>query len=227
MLPLIFAALALGLATRTDDPDDVAFLRAGAAAMIASMLAAGTAGTALVVGETTSLALHLGVVLAATGIVRAHGAALGRWARPWMLVAFALPAALTAHRVRHWSMEDSVLHALADRRTDDPEGSLARARLELRRGRLAAAAPWCVRYALAQPGTGRADGCIGAISAARGDHPGAVVLLRRWASALGDRRALRAASLELSEALPDPRFGEAFREATGYALPQRRAGETR
>jgi hypothetical protein len=226
IIPLLLSALSLSLASRADEPDDAALLRAGAAAMLAAMLASALAGASLVTVGLASLGLHLGVVLALTGALRPRGEAIGRRLRPWMLLGFALTAALTAHRARGWSDDVAVLRAIAQRDPSDPESSLARARLELRQRRLSAAAPWCLRYALSQPDTGRADGCLGAMAAARGDRRASVMLLRRWAAGLDDRRALRAASLELSAAMPDPRFGEAFREATGYSLPQPRPGET-
>jgi|GEM_PF-1404657 len=227
LVPLALAALALVFAARTRDPDDASLLRAAAGALAAATLAATLAGAARVVVGAPSLALHLGLVLAMTGLVRSRGKSIAARARPWMLVGFALPAALTAHRARSWADEDSTLRAIAARTPADPEASLARARLALRARDLPAAAPWCLRYMQAQPDTGRADGCAGAVMAARGDHRASVLHLRRWARSLDDRRALRAATLELSDALPDHRFAEAFTEATAFALPSRRPGEPR
>lgn len=226
ILPLLLSALSASVSARVSDPGDASLLRAGAAALLASTLASGLSGASLVTGGSAALGLHLGLVLSALGLLGSLGPSTMRLARPWMLVAFALPAALTAHRVRGWTDDVAVLGAIARRDASDPEASLARARLELRQRRLSAAAPWCLRYALAQPDTGRADGCLGAVASTRGDHRAAVTLLRRWAAGLDDRRALRAASLELSSATPTPRFGEAFREATGYSLPQPRPGES-
>jgi hypothetical protein len=223
IVPLLFAGLALALAAKLDDPDDVALLRAGAGALAASVVAAGAAGLAPVVDGAASGALLLGLVLAFAGALRSAGPGL---ARPWMLVAFALPAAMTVHRAAGWSDEPAVLRAIVARSPDDPEAALARAALALKDRRLAAAAPWCLRYAQALPDSGRADGCLGALAAARGDHAAAVARLRRWALRLDDRRSLRAGVIELADALPDPRFGAAFREATGFALPQRRPGES-
>ncbi|MDO9018460.1 MAG: hypothetical protein Q7V43_16200 [Myxococcales bacterium] len=227
LVPLSLAALALVGAARARDPVDASLLRAGAGALAAATLAATLAGAARVVVGAPALALHLGLVLAASGLLRSRGKALAARARPWMLLGFALPAALTAHRARSWADEDTTLRAIVARRPADPEASLARARLALRARDLPGAAPWCLRYMQAQPDTGRADGCAGAVMAARGDHRAAVLLLRRWARALDDRRALRAATLELSDALPDPRLAAAFAEATGFALPSRRPGEPR
>jgi len=226
VLPLLLSALSASLSTRASEPGDASLLRAGAAALLASTLASGLAGSALVTVGGASLGLHLGLVLSTLGLLRALGPSTARLARPWMLVGFALPAALTAHRARGWTDDVAVLRAIARRDPSDPEASLALARLELRQHRLSAAAPWCLRYALSQPDTGRADGCLGAVASSRGDHRSAVTLLRRWAAGLDDRRALRAASLELSSATPDPRFGQDFREATGYSLPQPRPGES-
>lgn len=225
ILPLLLSALSASLSARAAEPGDASLLRAGAAALLASTLASGLSGAALVTGGGASLGLHLGLVLSFVGL-RSLGPPTRRMARPWMLVGLALPAALTARRARGWTDDDAVLGAIARRDPSDPEALLSRARLELRQRRLSAAAPWCLRYALAQPDTGRADGCLGAVASARGDHRAAVMLLRRWAAGLDDRRALRAASLELSSALPDPRFGQAFREATGYSLPHARPGES-
>lgn len=225
--PLALAAFALAASARARDPDDAALFRAGAAAALASLLAAAASVHAATADGAAALVLHLAVTLVALAVLRPHGEALAARARPWMLLALALPAAVTAHRVRQWSTQERALDALIARDPDDPEALLARATLALRRGRFAEAAPWCLRYGTAMTTTGRADGCVGALAAARGDERAAVFLLRRWAATFDDRRALRAAALQLSDAVPDPRFGVAFRAATGYSLPQRRPGEAR
>ncbi len=225
--PVALAAFAFARSLRSREPDDDALLRAGAAAALASVLAAAASVRASTADGTSALLLHLSVTLVALALLRAHGAALAVRARPWMLLGLALPAALTAHRVRQWSTQERVFDALVARDPDDPEALLARATLALRRGSLSDAAPWCLRYGAAMTTTARADGCVGALAAARGDERAAVFLLRRWAATLDDRRALRAAALQLSDAMPDPRLGAAFRAATGYSLPQRRPGEAR
>ncbi len=228
LLPSVALALfAFVSSVRARDPDAAALLRAGSAAALASLLSAAASVRASTADGTSALLLHLSLSLVALAVLRAQGATFAARARPWMLLVLALPAALTAHRVRQWSTQERVLGALIARDPDDPEALLARATLALRRGNLSDAAPWCLRYGAAMTTTGRADGCVGALAAARGDERAAVFLLRRWAATLDDRRALRAAALQLSDAMPDPRFGVAFRAATGYSLPQRRPGEAR
>lgn len=221
---LVLAATALLHASRQPEEPDAALLRGGAAAMLASVLAAAVAWHEGTVIGAPAFALQLGVVLALTGVARGR-AALGAWLRPWMWLVLAAPATVTALRVRAWADEDHVLRAIVARNADDPEALLARARIGLRRRALDDAAPWCLRYANVAPTTFRADGCIAALATASGDEPVAVFLLRRWAARFDDRRALRSAVLELHEAQPDPRFGAAFLRATGFTMPARRPGE--
>lgn len=224
---LALAVATFGRSVRTADPDGAALLRAASATAVASVLAGAFAVRGQTIDGSAALLLQFSLVLAAVALVRPAWSRATPRLRPWMLVALALPAAVTAHRVRAWSDVGTVTDALVARDPDEPEALLARAHRELARRQFSAAVPWCLRYGAAMPQTGRADGCVGALAALRGDRAYAVVLLRRWAAGLGDRRALRAAALELSDAVPDPRLGEAFREATGYALPQRRPGEAR
>jgi hypothetical protein len=224
VMALAGAAIYRSLGARDDA--DAALLRAGAAAMLAAVLAAAlTRHEGTVLGAPT-FALQLGVVLALAGSARAHAGALTAWSRPWMLAVLAAPAALTALRARAWADEDRVLDAIVARDADDPEALLARARLALRQGHLDEAAPWCLRYATSAPTTFRADGCIAAMATAQEDEAAAVFLLRRWAGRFDDRRALRAAVLELAEAQPDPHLAAAFQRATGFNMPARRPGET-
>lgn len=227
VVPCALAIATLVASVRARDPVDATLLRAASAFVVASTLAAASAVRGSTGVGTSALLLQLSLALAAVAAVRANRAALTPALRPWMLVVLAVPAAFTAHRVRRWSDQERVLHALVARDPDDAEALLARAEIELLHGRFAAAAPWCLRYGTSMTTTGRADGCVGALAAVRGDERAAVFLLRRWAGGLDDRRALRAAALRLSDAVPDPRFGTAFRAATGYSLPQRRPREPR
>ena len=222
-LLLALAATLLHLASRRPDPS-AALLRAGAASILASLFASALSVREGSVAGDPALALHLGLVLALAGVAIARPALLAE-ARPWMLAAFLLPAAVTAIRARAWADEDRVLAAVADRGPEDPEALLARGRLALRRERLAEAAPWCVAYREARPADARADGCLAALAVASGRDGEALPLLRRWAARFDDHRALRLAVLELAEAQPDPRFAVAFQNATGFTMPKRRPGE--
>lgn len=221
---LILAPLALVAAARAPHQRDAALLRAGAGAMLAAPVASALACRGGTVTGSAAFALHLGFVLALAG---AAGAVAARVPSRWALALFLFPALVTAARVRAWADEDRVLAAIVARDEADPEALLARARIELRRGHLDAALPSCRRYAEAAPDTGRADGCLAAAEVAQGREGPALPLLRRWAARFPERRALRAAVLELGEAQPDPRFADAFRRATGFNMPARQPGERR
>ena len=225
-LVIVLVAAAILRASRVPEESDAALLRAGAAATLASLLASAVGWHEGTVIGAPAFALHLGVVLALTGLLRATAGASIGWLKPWMLLGLATPATVTALRVRAWADEDHVLRAIVARDADDPEALLARARIGLRRGRLDDAEPWCLRYGNAAPTTFRADGCVAALATASGDERAAVLLLRRWAGRFDDRRALRAAVLELEAAQPDPRFAAAFQRATGFTMPVRRPGES-
>lgn len=217
----ILASLAIYAASRAHEDRDAALLRAGAGAMIAALVASATASREGTVSGASALALQLGVVLALAGIWDA----IATRARPWMLAAFVILGAMTALRARGWASEDRLLEAIVARDADDPEALIAAARIGLRAGNLREALPFCLRYAEAVPKGLRADGCIAAAAVKNGDDETAIALLRRWSSRFPERRALRAAVLEIADAEPDPRFGEAFKKATGYNMPSRRAGE--
>lgn len=221
VLIVCLAALALLGAQRAPDAGGAALMRAGGGALLAVLPASALACREGTVTGAAAFALQLGLVLALAGlwdVIAARG-------RPWMAALLLIPAALTMLRARAWANEDRVLSAVMVRDAEDPEAILAAARAGLRRGKLEEAAPLCLRYASLAPETRRADGCIAAAAVRDGQDDAAVVLLRRWAARYDDKRALRAAVLEIAGAQPDARFGDAFRRATGYNMPARRSGE--
>lgn len=219
---LILAPFALLAASRAPREQDAALLRAGAGAMIAAPLASALACRGGTVTGAAGFALHLGVVLISAGLAEPLAA---RLRSRWWLALLIVPAIVTSARVRAWADEDHVLASIVARDPADPEAHLARARLALRRGDLEAALPSCRQYADLAPDTGRADGCLAAVEITRGGDGAAVVYLRRWAARFPEKRALRAAVLELAEAQPDPRFADVFRRATGFNMPARQPGE--
>ena len=178
-------------------------------------------------GPSLGLAVHVVAVVACMPLLARSGPRTSIRAGLAASFVVVLLAVLGAIRGAAWRTEDARLEALASHGADATETAAASMRLALRRHRLVDAAPWCAELARRSPDSGRADGCLAALAVTAGAPSTAVRAgLQRWAASYDDRRALRAGALELSGAVPDARFAEAFREATGYALPHRRPGES-